>query len=70
MREIGRGVWGGAVPRSTEAQAMFWVPQAPKSVVPHCSPLVWVGGPERGGGGGRGAARHGRPPPPWKGCIS
>ena len=38
------------MPRFTETENSFRVLLAPKSVVPHCSPLVWLGGSrERGG---------------------
>ena len=46
--------WGGrdSVPQSTEAKKILQALLAPKLVVPHCSPLVWVGDPEEGGGSG------------------
>ena len=47
------------VPRSTEAKNIFRAPLKP-NFVPHCRPLVWVGGSQRGGGGrGRwGSSEH------------
>ena len=52
------GLGGGSVPRSTEANTSFRAPLAPPSVVPRCSPSVWIWG------GGGALARHASPPPP------
>ena len=47
-----------SVPQSTEAKKGFWASRASKLVVPHCSPLVWLGwGPRVAGWVGGGAAR-------------
>ena len=45
-----RGKMGGFCAPVHRGQNNFQVPLVPKLVVPHCSLLMWAGGPEGGGG--------------------